>query len=228
MPIRKNPAIFRASAQCPSSASRGQILHRCKGEWGGHLPFESRGKQETFSCWVSLERLQGASAALEGESRRELKKASWFPELSSGSKPAAPGPPAQHQVSVAKPRNSPLAPLLESGSRMGLAWPCCSESPCAQGCALRDGAMQGHPCVPHPTGGPSPPGAAASHVDLALLAAVALAHAAPRRVCRSLVAAVVGLSSPTGSRGAVGGRKPGSALGLGGVSTPSAPGLSAQ
>ena len=87
----------------------------------------------------------------------ELEKAAWFPELSSGSKPAAPGSPAQRRGSIAESRNSPRAPPLESGSRMGLARSCCLESPCPQGCAPRDGAVWGHPFTPHPAGVPAIP-----------------------------------------------------------------------
>lgn len=160
---------------------------------------------------------------------RELEKAAWFPKLSSGSRSAAPGSPPPCSAPGQRrrtPKQPPRAPRLESGSRMGTFFR--SHPHCPGLCAPRDGAVRGHPCAPHPAGGvPALPGAAASLMDLVLLAAVALAHAAPRGGCRSSAAAVAGLSSPTGSWGAGGGRKPGSALGLGEFSPPSVPGLSA-
>lgn len=217
MPIRKNPAISRASARHPGSAGRGHSSAGAKGRGVGTSRLkaeENRRLSAVGHPWRGCEeRVQ-----LPKLSPRELEKAAWFPELSSGPKAAAPGRPAQLRGSIAEPQNSPSAHLLESG---------CSKPPRAQGCAPRDGATRGHPSAPHPTGGPGPPGAAAALMDLALLAAVALAHAAPRGVCRSLAAAVVGPASARGSWGAGGGRKPGSALGLRGVSPPSAPGLSA-
>lgn len=164
MPSGESLATSGASARRPKSSTGA------KGCGGGHLPFESRGKQEPFPPLGIL----GEAARSAGSSRRSIH----------GSRTKLPASPSfqaapQHQLpvpSVAKPQNSPrLLQRLPAGAG--------SESRRAQGSEA--GALRGSPTTPRrgsrcrggPAGGP---GVAVSPPDLALLAAVALAHPAPR------------------------------------------------
>ena len=163
--------------------------------------------------WASLERSQGVSAAPEGESvgaGESCLVPRAFKRLQACSTRFPCPAPGQHRRIPKQPPSSSSGVWLQDGAGpvvlLGITL---SPGLCSEG-----RGRVGSPLHPAPRRGPGHPGAAALLMDLALLAAVALAHAAPRRVCRSSVAAVVGLSSPMGSRGAGGGRKPGSALGL--------------
>lgn len=164
--------------------------------------------------WASLERCrkERAGAAPEGGSAGAGESCPVPRAFKGFSSPRQQVPPTQRRGSVAEPQNSPPCRLRRWSLAPGWGWSG-RAAPSHPRAVLRGTGPYGVTPAPRiPPGGwwcgcPIPPGAAASLVDLALLAAVALAHAAPRGVCRSSVAAAVGLSSPTRSQGAGGGGK---------------------
>lgn len=155
MPSGESLATSGASAGRPKSSTGA------KGCGGGHLPFESRGKQELFPPLGILgEAARSAGAAPGGQSTGAgqsclLPRA--FKRLRSTSSPCPALP------------NPKTAPGSCSGCRPGLALSHAVPR------APRPGPCGVPP--PRPAGGP---GAAVAPPDLALLAAVALAHPAPR------------------------------------------------